>query len=202
MQVVPLMRERLIAIDVEVGNQAEVATQLECLRVEAASTEAAPWVRCVAARAQARARRDPDAAERAAGIAIEAGLVFEAAVSRLLAGEFAKDATTLRVAYETFRDLAAEPWRRRAAAALRELGQSVPRRKADPGVGMSPTERSLAQLVSDGLTNREIGRAMHLSPKTIEVYLSRLFSKTGCSSRVELAVAVRSGTVDVSEPDQ
>ena len=34
---------------------------------------------------------------------------------------------------------------------------------------------------------------MNLSPKTIEVYLSRIYAKTGCRSRVVLAVAVRDG---------
>jgi DNA-binding NarL/FixJ family response regulator len=53
----------------------------------------------------------------------------------------------------------------------------------------------LSQLVHDGLTNREIANVLMVSPKTVEVYLSRLFAKTGCASRIELAVAVSEGRV-------
>ena len=40
---------------------------------------------------------------------------------------------------------------------------------------------------------RQVAAKAGLSPKTVEVYLSRIYSKTGCQSRVELAVAVNSG---------
>jgi DNA-binding NarL/FixJ family response regulator len=52
--------------------------------------------------------------------------------------------------------------------------------------------------VSDGLTNRQIAAAMHYSRKTIEVYLSRVYAKTGCASRLELVRAVDTGAVQVS----
>ncbi|MFT3855537.1 MAG: LuxR C-terminal-related transcriptional regulator [Ilumatobacteraceae bacterium] len=45
----------------------------------------------------------------------------------------------------------------------------------------------------DGLTNREIARTMSYSVKTVEVYLTRLYAKTNCRSRNELARAVDRG---------
>lgn len=42
------------------------------------------------------------------------------------------------------------------------------------------------RLVRDGLSNRQIVTGMHYSRKTIEVYLSRVYAKTGYTSRLEL----------------
>ncbi len=65
----------------------------------------------------------------------------------------------------------------------------------------SPTPRSSwSRLVRDGLSNRQIATAMHYSPKTIEVYLSRVYAKTGCASRLELIRAMDTGAVPVDEP--
>jgi DNA-binding NarL/FixJ family response regulator len=49
--------------------------------------------------------------------------------------------------------------------------------------------------VADGLTNRQIATAMHYSEKTVEVYLSRVYAKTGYGSRVKLVQAVAAGSV-------
>lgn len=49
----------------------------------------------------------------------------------------------------------------------------------------------------DGLTNRQIASALHYSPKTVEVYLSRIYAKTQCSSRVELVRALDGGAVEL-----
>ena len=45
-----------------------------------------------------------------------------------------------------------------------------------------------ARLVADGLTNREIAVTMHYSVKTVEVYLTRLYAKTECRSRLRTSV--------------
>jgi DNA-binding NarL/FixJ family response regulator len=71
----------------------------------------------------------------------------------------------------------------------------VPRRAAQPASTLTETEAQLVRLVRDGLTNRQIATAMHYSPKTIEVYLSRLYTKTGCASRLELIRAVDTGAL-------
>ncbi|WP_084556174.1 helix-turn-helix transcriptional regulator [Couchioplanes caeruleus] len=53
--------------------------------------------------------------------------------------------------------------------------------------GLTGREREVAALVSAGLTNREVGRRLHLSPKTVEVHLSRVYAKLGVSGRTALA---------------
>ncbi|MFZ1916834.1 MAG: LuxR C-terminal-related transcriptional regulator [Terriglobales bacterium] len=51
---------------------------------------------------------------------------------------------------------------------------------------LSAREREVIQNVAGGMTNREIAKALHLSPHTIKNYLFRIFDKLGVSSRTEL----------------
>ena len=79
-------------------------------------------------------------------------------------------------------------------------GLTVPRRVAQPASELTETEAQLVWLVREGLTNRQIAEAMHYSTKTIEVYLSRVYAKTGHASRLELICAVDTGAVRLHEP--
>ena len=56
---------------------------------------------------------------------------------------------------------------------------------------LSAQELRIALLVADGLSNREIGRRLLLSPRTIGCYLYRMFPKLGITSRGQLATRVR-----------
>jgi DNA-binding NarL/FixJ family response regulator len=58
---------------------------------------------------------------------------------------------------------------------------------------LSASELELAELVADGLTNREIGACLYLSPKTIERRLSLLYRRLGCRSRTELTLRLAGG---------
>ena len=73
------------------------------------------------------------------------------------------------------------------------MSNSTDRRRVD---GLRPVEFDIVDLVAAGLSNRQIGQRTGLSPKTIEVYLSRIYAKTGHRSRVELAVASRDGQME------
>ncbi len=50
----------------------------------------------------------------------------------------------------------------------------------------TPREASVLQLVAEGLMNKEIARRLETSIRNVEKYVSRLFIKTGTSSRTEL----------------
>jgi signal transduction histidine kinase len=52
---------------------------------------------------------------------------------------------------------------------------------------LNRTERIVSELVAEGLTNREVGSRMAVSPHTISSHLQRIFRKLNITSRVELA---------------
>jgi DNA-binding CsgD family transcriptional regulator len=62
-------------------------------------------------------------------------------------------------------------------------------RRHHPKLGwesLTGTERSVADLVAEGRTNREIAASMFLSPHTVGYHLRHIFGKLGIDSRVEL----------------
>ena len=73
---------------------------------------------------------------------------------------------------------------------LRALG--VRRRVAaaeKPATGweaMTKSELAVAQLVADGLTNREVAERLYVSPHTVNTHLRHVFAKLGIKSRVDL----------------
>jgi DNA-binding NarL/FixJ family response regulator len=65
------------------------------------------------------------------------------------------------------------------------------------GISFTPREASVLQLVAEGLMNKEIARRLETSIRNVEKYVSRLFIKTGTSSRTELVrYALEHGLVD------
>lgn len=53
--------------------------------------------------------------------------------------------------------------------------------------GLTGRERETADLIAQGKSNREIARAMTVSVKTIETYVTRILNKLGFDSRVQIA---------------
>jgi DNA-binding NarL/FixJ family response regulator len=84
-----------------------------------------------------------------------------------------------------------------ASEAARELRRSgarpsaAARRSAATGEELSERERSIAELVAAGRSNKEVAAALFVSPKTVENNLSRIYAKLGVRSRTELALALR-----------
>jgi DNA-binding CsgD family transcriptional regulator len=97
--------------------------------------------------------------------------------------------TPLRAALETFQRLGAAPWVERTTAELRAAGEitAAPAASSDKLADLSPQELQIVRLAMTGLTNREIGARLFISPKTVSYHLYRAFPKLGVSSRVELA---------------
>jgi DNA-binding CsgD family transcriptional regulator len=151
-----------------------------------------------ARRARALVTGDVDAAREYLAFAERETWESERAHALLVLGLLDVDpGANLAAAYRAFDALGAAPSRRRAAAEMRARSLSVPRRQTDRSSTLTDTEVQLVRLVRDGLSNRQIATAMHYSPKTIEVYLSRLYVKTGFASRLELIRAVDSGALEV-----
>lgn len=53
--------------------------------------------------------------------------------------------------------------------------------------GLSDQEQRILELIGDGLTNRQIGEAMHLAEKTVKNYVSSLLAKLGMQRRTQAA---------------
>ena len=63
-----------------------------------------------------------------------------------------------------------------------------PRRIALSGVdSLTPSERRVARMAADGLTNREIAQELFVTQKTVEVHLSSAYRKLEIGSRTQLA---------------
>ena len=51
---------------------------------------------------------------------------------------------------------------------------------------LTPTELQVAQLVQQGLSNREVAAQLFVSPRTVDFHLRNVYTKAGVSSRTEL----------------
>lgn len=58
---------------------------------------------------------------------------------------------------------------------------------------LSPRERDILALIGEGMTNRQIGRRLFLSEKTVKNHVSRLLAKLGVERRVQAAVLATRG---------
>ena len=92
----------------------------------------------------------------------------------------------LRAAHESFNRLGAQPWAQPAAAELRATGERLGRREARTGEELTAQELQVALQAADGKTNKQIGAALFLSPKTVDFHLRRVYRKLDVRSRAEL----------------
>jgi DNA-binding CsgD family transcriptional regulator len=70
---------------------------------------------------------------------------------------------------------------------------SVPNPSADPATRwtmLTVSERSIAEHVANGLTNRETASQLFISTHTVDYHLRQIFRKLDLRSRVELARVV------------
>ena len=58
-----------------------------------------------------------------------------------------------------------------------------------PGLlaGLTPHERTVLELIGEGLTNRQIGERLFIAEKTVKTYVSTLFRKLGLEQRTQAA---------------
>jgi len=78
----------------------------------------------------------------------------------------------------------------RAHAELLATG-ARPRRLVRSGVdSLTPSERRVAQMATEGQTNREIAQALFVTSKTVEMHLSHVYRKLGIQARSQLPRAM------------
>jgi DNA-binding CsgD family transcriptional regulator len=96
----------------------------------------------------------------------------------------------LRHAVELATICGARPLASRAETELLATG-ARPRRVALSGPeSLTPSERRVADLAAEGLTNREIAQTLFVTPKTVEVHLSSVYRKLAIGSRTQLQAAL------------
>jgi DNA-binding CsgD family transcriptional regulator len=135
--------------------------------------------------------------ERALGVPGAEQWPFDLARVRLCYGEdlrrrrqIAEARRQLSLALAVFDELGARPWSRRATNELGATGLSRADTEHSTTSPLTAQEREIAILAATGLTNKEIGRRLALSPRTVAAHLYRVFPKLGITSRAALRDAL------------
>ena len=186
----PLLHDYVEAL-VSVGEleRAEAANEL-------LARSSGPWEAAVQQRGRAliaAASGDEAGAEAAIASALEAHeelpVPFELGRTLLVQGSIERRAkrrgsarTALTQALELFDTLGAPLWAEKAAAELARIPGRAPR-----GDELSETQRRIAELVTEGLSNKEIAARLFIAVRTVESNLSTVYAKLGVHSRTELA---------------
>lgn len=161
--------------------------------VETTEASSSDWALGIEARSRALLSHGHDAEELYRDAIDRLGrtrLRSETARAHLLYGEWLRrerrpmDARTqLRTAHELFTTMGAEAFAERAARELRASGETARRRITVTGGDLTPREAQIARLAGNGLTNSEVGSQLFISARTVEYHLSKVFAKTGVTSR-------------------
>jgi DNA-binding NarL/FixJ family response regulator len=135
-----------------------------------------------------------------------AGYAWEcAAIVLARTGQPAEARRALDRALECYAPLGADWDSARVTAHLAALGV---RRRAGAGprprsgwAALTGTERRIAGLVAEGRSNPDIAAELYVSPRTVQHHVSRILTKLGFTSRVELVAAVHHGAAGHPDDD-
>lgn len=165
-------------------------------RYVAANPNPKPAHAALAARCRALTATDDDAmASFEAALAAHADALdtFEMERTRLLLGTRLRRASRridarkhLRHARDQFDAWGLTHWTNLATHELRATGETARPRRPMPTEPLTSQETRIANLVAQGLSNREVAAALFLSPKTVEYHLTSVYRKRGWRSRTEL----------------
>ncbi|MFC6021614.1 AAA family ATPase [Plantactinospora solaniradicis] len=93
----------------------------------------------------------------------------------------------LQMALAKLSRMGATPWAARAQQQLRAAGGHAAPGEVTPRQALTPQELQIAGLAAAGLSNREIGEQLFMSPRTVGSHLYRIFPKLHITSRSQLA---------------
>jgi DNA-binding CsgD family transcriptional regulator len=193
----PFIEQEFDAVEaLAVLDRYEEARAMLSVGEEEANATGLPWINMLASRARGLlvgAQGDLDAAETALQEAVEAGrsagsplelgrslLALGSVQRRRRKKQAARE--TLSEALEIFDGIGARIWAERTRHEIERIGGRMA-----PRTALSATEAEIAALVGAGRSNHEVAAALHLSPKTVEWNLSKIYRKLGVHSRTEMA---------------
>jgi DNA-binding CsgD family transcriptional regulator len=76
------------------------------------------------------------------------------------------------------------------AIAYAQRGRGQRKRPASGWASLTPAERDVVRLVSEGLANNDIATRLFVSPRTVQTHLTHVYTKLGLTSRVQLVQEV------------
>lgn len=86
-------------------------------------------------------------------------------------------------------------------ALLGAAGHPAPRKTAELPAGLSDRELEVLRLIVRGLSNRQMGEILFISPKTVDHHVQHIYDKIGVSTRVGATLfAIQHGLVDEDAP--
>jgi DNA-binding CsgD family transcriptional regulator len=189
----------LVEALVMAGRTADAAVALKSLERRASAD---PWSVAVVARCRILLGSDQRASTLVAALdaAGQQVGVLEQARTRLCLGERLRRQGRrlaarehLSAAVEGFEVAGAALWSERGRRALEASGARLARRRPGPAEELTPRELQVALLGSVGATTREIADRLFMSPRTVEVHLTRIYQKLAVRSRTELAARFARG---------
>jgi DNA-binding CsgD family transcriptional regulator len=72
------------------------------------------------------------------------------------------------------------------AIAYAQRGRGQRKRPVSGWGSLTPTERDVVRLVSEGLGNKDIAARLFVSPRTVQTHLTHVYTKLGLNSRIQL----------------
>jgi DNA-binding CsgD family transcriptional regulator len=96
----------------------------------------------------------------------------------------------LTAALESFEQLGARPWVKRAVNELQASGLSKVRTLGFGSASLTPQQREVASLAASGLSNKQIADRLFVSHRTVGAHLRQIFPKLGINSRAALRDAL------------
>ena len=87
-----------------------------------------------------------------------------------------------------------------ADAVLTAAGQARGKRRQGPS-GLTPREVEVLTLIARGASNRQVARALGITPRTASTHVERIYMKIGASTRSTATLfAMQHGLLDAVEP--
>jgi DNA-binding CsgD family transcriptional regulator len=187
----------LVEALVELGAHDDARVVTERLRSLAEQQEH-PWGLVTARRCAALVRLAGEADDQGAAAELERaadelgrlGLRFDRARALLALGRALRRAKkwgaardALERAGAAFDEMGSAGWAETARLEVARIGARRPRAAGE----LTPTERRVAELAAEGLSNKEIAQALVVTVNTVEFHLRNAYAKLGIRSRAQLA---------------